>query len=102
MSPRKPDATPVQFALFGDDVPVVDDAPSIEPTTPVADDVTEHDQTSIADDAPVANTTEQAPPNADAPAEPPVWEQLPVVGPDADEHALIVTAAGSFTPSGVR
>ncbi|WP_172650814.1 hypothetical protein [Rhodococcus opacus] len=84
--PTSPDsAVAVQHSPVAD-ATEADDAPQ------ELDDETASDygatETSVADDAadPVATPT-------------PVWETLPV-GEDADGHALIVTAAGTYTPSG--
>ncbi|WP_213578495.1 hypothetical protein [Rhodococcus sp. USK13] len=73
---------PVADATGGDVAPqAVDDQATSDETatdTSVADDTTE----------PAATPT-------------PVWESLPV-GEDADGHALIVTATGTYTPSGQK
>ncbi|SEB33617.1 hypothetical protein SAMN04490239_0773 [Rhodococcus koreensis] len=66
-----------------------------EPPTPTAD-AESPPPTAAAE--PAESPTVSAPEPATASGRP-VWESLPV-GVEADEHAVIVTAAGTYTPSG--
>ncbi|MFE5706121.1 hypothetical protein ACFQ70_36645, partial [Rhodococcus koreensis] len=85
-----------------------------EPSTPdpATDEAAESDaeETAVAESPAPTAAAEPAEPAepAESPAAPapelttsgrPVWESLPV-GVEADEHALIVTDAGTYTPSG--
>ncbi|WP_422631238.1 hypothetical protein [Rhodococcus opacus] len=94
---------PEQFALFelsSSTAPLAPQSPehpgddkSDDPGEPLAESVT------VASAGP--DEPEPDEPTADDTTTPPapVWESLPV-GAEADEHALIVTAAGTYTPSG--
>ncbi|MFE5700500.1 hypothetical protein [Rhodococcus koreensis] len=62
-----------------------------ESPTPTA--AAESPAPTVAAESPAAPAPEPTPPSR------PVWESLPV-GVEADEHAVIVTAAGTYTPSG--
>ncbi|WKN60497.1 hypothetical protein HJ581_0043080 [Rhodococcus opacus] len=75
------------------DAAEADDAPS--PPTPEPD---SEAAGSAAVDGGAEDATGSEEAGNDA-ADPPVWEALPA-GEDADGHALIVTAAGTYTPSG--
>ncbi|RYF54703.1 MAG: hypothetical protein EOO27_23015, partial [Comamonadaceae bacterium] len=79
-----------QYALFE-----FDDA-----TSEVDEDVVPSESTSDeqSDGAEEISTAQPAEDEGDT-TNPPPWESLPV-GVEADEHALIVTAAGTYTPSG--
>ncbi|QYA99864.1 hypothetical protein I1A62_01485 (plasmid) [Rhodococcus sp. USK10] len=96
-----------QIALF--DVhqpPAPDPAPDDAAEIDAEDTAAEESPTPTAEAEPAESPTPTVaaePPTAPAP-EPttsirPVWESLPV-GVEADEHAVIVTADGTYTPSG--
>ncbi|GAF46897.1 hypothetical protein RW1_035_00400 [Rhodococcus wratislaviensis NBRC 100605] len=94
---------PEQFALFELSSPTAPLAPQ-QPENP-SDDKSDDPGEPLAESASVSATEPGDPepdePTADETTTPPapVWESLPV-GAEADEHALIVTAAGTYTPSG--
>ncbi|GCE42582.1 hypothetical protein Rhow_006711 [Rhodococcus wratislaviensis] len=90
--------------------PVIDDATEIDAEHPDIEVLAEPETAAAQPPTPtapgetptVAAETPTAPaaePEPTAPPSRPVWESLPV-GAEADEHALIVTAAGTYTPSG--
>ncbi|MGB7234866.1 MAG: hypothetical protein WBD41_02695 [Rhodococcus sp. (in: high G+C Gram-positive bacteria)] len=99
------------FTITGD--PVTDD--SVEGATGSAESDIEGEQVAIAASAPSNGPHSQEnqadevlfDPTAEAPRGPvdestaPPWEELPVLT-DADGHAIIVTAAGTHSPSGQR
>jgi hypothetical protein len=87
------------------DVAIADTADQADPELGASAEPESHHQSDVADDAPIPQSPETQSPDfaagdtAPAPATPPVWEALPA-GDEADGHALIVTAAGTSTPSG--
>ncbi|MGW5151615.1 hypothetical protein ACWERE_38085, partial [Rhodococcus koreensis] len=90
-----------------DDADEIDEEETAAPD-PAFDDAGEIDEEETAEAEPAESSTPTA--AADLPTAPetepattppgrPVWESLPV-GVEADGHAVIVTAAGTYTPSG--
>ncbi|WP_411756455.1 hypothetical protein [Rhodococcus sp. DK17] len=94
---------PEQFALFELSSPTAPLSPQ-PPENPGVDDGDAPGE-ALPESATVASAEADDPepdePTADdtTTSPTPVWESLPV-GVEADEHALIVTAAGTYTPSG--
>ncbi|ABG99826.1 conserved hypothetical protein (plasmid) [Rhodococcus jostii RHA1] len=85
-----------QIALFDLHEPSVPD-----PGTDDAAEIGAEDTAAAEPPTPTAATDPPTAPEIEPTTTPsrPVWESLPV-GVEADEHALILTAAGTFTPSG--
>nr|WP_271211993.1 hypothetical protein [Rhodococcus wratislaviensis]GLK38295.1 hypothetical protein GCM10017611_51610 [Rhodococcus wratislaviensis] len=79
-----------QYALFEFDDATSEVDEDVVPSESISDEQ--------SDDAEEISTAQPPEDDRDA-TNPPPWESLPV-GAEADEHALIVTAAGTYTPSG--
>ncbi|MDV7087308.1 hypothetical protein [Rhodococcus opacus] len=79
-----------QYALFEFDDATSEVDEDVVPSESISDEQ--------SDGAEEISTAQPAEDDRDA-TNPPPWESLPV-GVEADEHALIVTAAGTYTPSG--